>query len=270
MSGATKIEWAEASWNPVSGCTKVSPGCDHCYAETFAERWRGIPGHAYEQGFDLKLRPERLDWPLHQRKPLTIFVNSMSDLFHADVPSEYIARVWRTMIEAEQHTFQVLTKRAERMERVMLRVLTAAGWPATGLPPMNVWLGVSVESPTYYSRIRHLQRTPAAVRFLSCEPLLAPLPDLPLDGIGWVIVGGESGPGARPCDPLWVIDIIDQCRRAGVAVFVKQLGAVWARAVRPVYPAVDAKGGNWDYWHGDLRVREMPAASLPEQGALIP
>lgn len=223
MSGVSKIEWTTATWNPVTGCTKVSPGCDHSYAETFAERWRGTPGHAYEQGFDLTLRPERLDWPLKQRKSLTIFVNSMSDLFHADVPEQYIRQVWAVMEEADQHTFQVLTKRAERMERMLGRwhsLDDGESWPVVP----NVWLGVSVESPAYYSRIRHLRRTPAAVRFLSCEPLLAPLPDLPLDGIDWVIVGGESGPGARPMHPDWVRDIRDQCVGAGVPFFFKQWG----------------------------------------------
>lgn len=213
---SSHIEWTAASWNPVTGCTKVSPGCDHCYAQTFAERWRGVPGHPYERGFDLVLRPERLQQPLLDRRPKRIFVNSMSDLFHADVPEAYISAVFETMRRAHWHEFQILTKRAERLERVTRRI---------ELPP-NVWLGVSVETPSYYSRIRHLVRVNAAVRFLSCEPLLSPLPDLPLSGISWVIVGGESGPGARPMEAAWVREIRDSCERSGVAFFFKQWGGV--------------------------------------------
>ncbi len=232
MSDKSAIEWTEATWNPVTGCTEVSPGCDHCYAKRFAERFRGVPGHPYEQGFNLRLWPDRLALPLRWRRPRMIFVNSMSDLFHAAIPEEYIASVFRVMQTADRHTFQVLTKRAERMERLISR------WWEEELirrkiyrdvleslePPTNIWLGTSVESPAYYSRIRHLQRTPAAVRFLSLEPLLGPLPHLPLEGIGWVIVGGESGPGARPMHPHWVRDIRDQCQRAGVPFFFKQWG----------------------------------------------
>ena len=210
----SSIEWTSATWNPVTGCTKVSPGCDHCYAETFAERWRGVPGHPYEKGFDLQLRPERLEQPLSWRKPLVIFVNSMSDLFHADIPEAYIQQVVEVMRQASWHTFQVLTKRGERLERLSRRI----SWPA------NVWLGVSVETPLYYARIRHLQRVDAAVRFLSCEPLLAALPDLPLDGIGWVIAGGESGRGARHLDADWVREIRDTCRARDVPFFFKQWG----------------------------------------------
>ena len=221
--GKSSIEWTDATWNPVTGCTEVSPGCDHCYAKTIAERFRGTP--AFPVGFDVQLRPEKLEDPLHWRAPRRIFVNSMSDLFHADVPKDFIADVWRTMQLAPQHTFQILTKRAERMERVVR-------WLQVNAPPAdkpNVWLGVSVESTDYYSRIRHLQRTPAALRFLSCEPLLGPLPELPLDGIGWVIVGGESGQGARPMHPSWVRGIRNQCRAAGVPFFFKQWGA-WTPA----------------------------------------
>ncbi|MGD0833176.1 MAG: phage Gp37/Gp68 family protein [Candidatus Dormibacteria bacterium] len=211
------IEWTTATWNPVTGCTKVSPGCDHCYAETFAERFRGVPGHVYERGFDFQLRPERLEQPLEWSRPSLIFVNSMSDLFHVGVPTDYVMRVAEVMRQASWHTFQVLTKRAERLERLS-RGFT---WSS------NVWLGVSVESPEYYGRIRHLRRVDATVRFLSCEPLLAPLPNLPLEGIGWVIAGGESGPGARQMDPTWVRDVHDQCERADVPFFFKQWGA-WA------------------------------------------
>lgn len=258
----SSIEWTEASWNPTTGCTKVSPGCDHCYAETFAERWRGVPGHVYEHGFDLMLRPERLEQPLRWTKPRRIFVNSMSDLFHVGVPATYLRQVWDVMSRTPQHTYQILTKRAERMER---EVKNGSGcWTDDGGYEFrildNVWLGVSVETPTYYSRIRHLQRTPAAVRFLSCEPLLTALPDLPLEGIDWVIVGAESGPGARPIDLDWVRGIIRQCRAAGTAVFVKQMGAVWAREhdARGVDCKRDVKGHNMENWPVDLRVREMP------------
>jgi protein gp37 len=210
----SSIEWTTVTWNPVTGCTKVSPGCDHCYAETFAERWRGVPNHPYQNGFDLQLRPDRLLQPLHWKKPSHVFVNSMSDLFHVGIPEAYIREVFGVMAEARQHIFQILTKRAERMERLMRRIPTSS----------NVWIGVSVESPRYYSRIQHLRRTDAAIRFLSCEPLLANLPQLPLGGIDWVIVGGESGPGARPMDARWVVDIKEQCEAQGVPFFFKQWG----------------------------------------------
>lgn len=210
------IEWTTATWNPVTGCTRVSPGCDRCYAETFAERWRGVRGHHYEMGFDLTLRRERLLQPLGWRRPATIFVNSMSDLLHASVPESYVREVFEVMRQAHWHEFQLLTKRAERLERVARRLSI----------PDNVWLGVSVETPAYYSRIRHLARVEARTRFLSCEPLLEPLPDLPLDGIHWVIVGGESGHGARAMDGDWVRGIRDQCRTAGVPFFFKQWGGV--------------------------------------------
>ncbi len=213
---SSSIEWTTATWNPVTGCTKVSPGCDHCYAETFAERFRGVPGHPYEVGFDLTLREHRLLQPLRWRRPATIFVNSMSDLFHAEVPEEFIHRVFDVMRQASWHEFQVLTKRAERLERIARRLAI----------PDNVWIGTSVETAAYYSRIRHLRRVDTSTRFLSCEPLLAALPDLPLDGIGWVIVGGESGRGARPMEASWVRDIRHQCQRAGVPFFFKQWGGV--------------------------------------------
>ncbi len=200
----------------MTGCTKVSEGCDHCYAETFAERWRGVQGHPYENGFDLTLRPQRLLDPLSWKIPRTIFVNSMSDLFHVDVPDEFILQVFNTMRQASWHKFQVLTKRAERLQRLSERTELTA----------NIWIGVSVESPKYYWRIKHLQHVPAAVRFLSCEPLLAALPNLPLDGINWTIVGGESGPGARPMDPAWVRDIRGQCNEQRVPFFFKQWGGV--------------------------------------------
>jgi protein gp37 len=213
----SSIEWTGITWNPVTGCTKVSPGCDHCYAEAFAERFRGVPGHAYERGFDLQLRPERLEQPLGWSTPSLIFVNSMSDLLHAEVPEAFIARVVEVMRAASWHSFQVLTKRGERLERLSRRLR----WPA------NVWLGVSVEASAFYGRIGHLQRVDAGVRFLSCEPLLDPLDRLPLAGIDWVIAGGESGRGARPMQPWWVRQVRDQCVAAGIPFFFKQWGA-WA------------------------------------------
>ena len=217
----SQIEWTDATWNPVTGCTQVSPGCAHCYAKTFAERFRGVPGHPYERGFDLQLRPERLEQPLRWTKPRTIFVNSMSDLFHPDVPAEYVADVFEVMHAAPRHRFQVLTKRAERLAEL-----------APSLPwPDNVWMGVSVENQHWTSRIDHLRETPAAVKFLSCEPLLGPL-DLELEGIDWVIVGGESGPGARPMQPEWARGIRDQCAATRTPFFFKQWGAHNARGQR--------------------------------------
>ena len=214
MSEHSAIEWTDATWNPVTGCTVVSPGCAHCYAKTFAERFRGVPGHPYEQGFDLKLWPERLRTPLQWSKPKRVFVNSMSDLFHPGVPTAFIQQVFDTMCRAERHQFQVLTKRPERAREL-----------AALLPwPPNVWLGVSVENQWWTSRIDDLREIPAVVRFLSCEPLLGPL-SLNLRGIHWVIVGGESGPRARPMRGDWATDIRDQCERAGVAFFFKQWGA---------------------------------------------
>jgi protein gp37 len=218
MSENSSIEWTDATWNPVTGCTKVSPGCAHCYAETFAERFRGVKGHHYEQGFDLKLRPDRIDLPLRWKKPRRIFVNSMSDLFHEDVPNDFIGRVFETMQRAKHHTFQVLTKRPERLEEWTNQNFKRTSWPS------NVWLGVSVERDEYRWRISHLQRTPAHVRFLSIEPLLGlvRLNEKLLRGIHWVIVGGESGPRARCIQPQWVIDIKQQCERFGVAFFFEQ------------------------------------------------
>jgi len=214
--GKSSIEWTTDTWNPVTGCTKVSPGCDHCYAETFAERWRGTAGHVYERGFDLQLRPERLVQPLEWSSPRIIFVNSMSDLFHVSVPDDYIVAVFNIMKAASWHRFQVLTKRAERLKRLSDKLAF----------PENIWVGVSVESPEYFWRIQFLRQVPAHVRFLSCEPLLAPLGNLPLDGIHWVIVGGESGPGARPMHPEWVRQVRDRCAARGIPFFFKQWGGV--------------------------------------------
>jgi protein gp37 len=210
MADHSAIEWTEATWNPTTGCTKVSPGCDRCYAERVALRFP----KTFLNGFDLTLRPSVLDLPLHWRRPRTIFVNSMSDLFHASVPDSYIAKVFDVMVRCPQHTFQVLTKRAERLARLAQRL----PWPS------HVWMGVSVENPSYCWRIDYLRKTAASIKFVSAEPLLAALPSLDLSGIHWLIAGGESQPGARPAAQAWFADLRDQCERAGVAFFLKQLG----------------------------------------------
>jgi protein gp37 len=215
VSDKSSIEWTEATWNPVTGCTKVSPGCAHCYAETFAERFRGVPGHPYEHGFDLQLRPERLALPATWKKPRRIFVNSMSDLFHEAVPDEFIVAVFDAMRDADQHIYQVLTKRPGRAAEIAAKL---SPWPG------HVWMGTSVENQRWASRIDALRQVPAAIRFLSCEPLLGPL-TLDLRGIHWVIVGGESGPKARPMKPEWAENIRDQCAAVDVAFFFKQWGA---------------------------------------------
>lgn len=304
MSDNSAIEWTDATYNPVTGCTKVSPGCDNCYALTFSERWRGIPGHYFENGFDVQLRPDKLTLPLTWKKPRKVFVNSMSDLFHKDIPDEYIAKVFAVMALTPRHTYQLLTKRHGRMRsllnersfavavRAEMYVIdrdatldTQEQWP---LP--NVWLGVSVEDQKHADlRIPALLATPAAVRFLSCEPLLGPV-DLtrwlrPVPGCGyvdpddatcghpdaftpechrwadcpvrrkptdwhgpdWVIAGGESGRGARPMDPAWATQIVQQCQVAGVAVFVKQLGSRWGKQHKDI-----------DRFPAELQVRQFP------------
>ena len=308
MSDKSAIEWTDATWNPVRGCEKVSPGCAHCYAETFAERFRGVPGHPYEQGFDLRLVPEKLTEPLSWKKPRRVFVNSMSDLFQDGVPDDFIDRVFAIMALTPQHTYQVLTKRPERMhaymnapdvrQRVALAAAKIDGDPAPEMvvrfwPLLNVWLGVSVENQHFADeRIPLLLQTPAAVRFISAEPLLGPvdlsayLPVLTIGGVemerwlDWVIVGGESGPKSRPFDVAWARSIIAQCKAAGVPVFVKQLGArvqiassplaEWHGSVRllagpnggmgRVIGLQDKKGGDPAEWPTDLRIREFPEA----------
>src|SRR5579863_5117214 len=211
MAIKSEIEWTDATWNPVRGCTKISPGCKHCYAETFAERFRGVTGHPYEQGFDLRLIPEKLAEPLRWRVSKMIFVNSMSDLFHEAVPPDYIAAIASVMVTAKWHTYQVLTKRAGRLREFLNSTLESAA----RLP--HIWWGVSVEDRKYgIPRIDELRNANAAVRFLSVEPLLEDLGELDLDGIHWVIVGGESGPGARPMKKEWVLSLRDQCRHAQV------------------------------------------------------
>jgi protein gp37 len=221
MSEHSQIEWTDATWNPVRGCTKITPGCDHCYAETFAERFRDVPGHPYEQGFDLRLVPEKLAEPLRWKTSKMVFVNSMSDLFHKDVPDDYVEAVARVMQQARWHTYQVLTKRSSRLRNLLeTRLNFAAGLP-------HIWWGVSVEDKAHgLPRIDHLQQAPAAVRFLSVEPLLEDLGPVNLSGIHWVIVGGESGPGARPMHKDWVLSLRDQCHAAGIPFFFKQWGGV--------------------------------------------
>lgn len=222
MSGRSDIEWTNATWNPVRGCTKVSPGCKHCYAETFAERFRGVAGHPYEQGFDPRFVPDQLDAPLHWKKPRRVFVNSMSDLFHEAFTNEQIAAVFSVMDECPRHTFQVLTKRSERL-RAWAAWAKASAWEWRMWPVPNVWLGVSAEDRKYgLPRIDDLRETPAAVRFLSCEPLLEDLGTVDLTGIDWVIAGAESGHGARPMNEDWVRSLRDQCADAGVPFFYKQ------------------------------------------------
>jgi protein gp37 len=214
MALGSGIEWTESTWNPVTGCNKISPGCKYCYAERMAERLQAMGQPNYRNGFELTLQPQMLELPLHWKKPQTIFVNSMSDLFHKHVPLAYIERVFDVMRRAHWHRFQVLTKRAVRLAAVSPEI----SWPT------NVWMGVSVEHADFVDRIDDLRNTGAHVKFLSLEPLLGPLAQLNLRGIDWVIVGGESGPRARPIDPAWVADIRDQCSRARVPFFFKQWG----------------------------------------------
>jgi protein gp37 len=241
MSDNSAIEWTDATWNPVSGCTKISRGCDFCYAARFAERFRGVPGHPFEAGFDLTLKPNRLDQPLRWRRPRMIFVNSMSDLFHKQVPRDYIDRVFDTMEAAHWHVFQLLTKRSSLMREYLRQRYRA------GRGPGHIWCGVSVEDAPATSRIGHLRQAPAGRRFLSIEPLLGPVGPLTLEGIDWVIVGGESGPGARPMDIEWVRGVRDQCRQQAVPFFFKQWGGF-----RPKSGGRELDGREWS---------DFPAAS---------
>lgn len=221
MAEHSAIEWTDATWNPVRGCTKIGPGCKHCYAEVFAERFRGVPGHPYERGFDPRLAPDKLAEPLRWQTPKMIFVNSMSDLFHDEFPDEYIEAVARVMVRANWHTYQVLTKRSARMASLLRGRLSFAA------EAEHIWWGVSVENKKYgLPRIADLQKAPASVRFLSVEPLLEGLGRVNLKGIHWVIVGGESGHGARPLKKEWVTEVRDQCNDAGVPFFFKQWGGV--------------------------------------------
>lgn len=239
MADRSGIEWTDATWNPTVGCTKVSPGCDHCYAERITKRFR----QNFPQGFSLTLRPEVLDLPLHWRRPRMVFVNSMSDLFHKNVPTSYIERVFAVMAACPQHTFQVLTKRAERLARLA---------PVLSWPP-NVWMGVSVESAAFLWRGAYLKRVPAAVRFVSAEPLLNSLAALDVSGLHWVIAGGESQTGARPSDPKWFRELRDACLLSGVPFFLKQLGG---------HP--NKRGGDQAILDG-VRWTGRPAASSSEE-----
>lgn len=218
MAQKSTIEWTDTTWNPVTGCTKVTHGCDNCYAERFSERFRGVPEHPFTTGFDLTLRPDRLGQPLTWRKPRMVFVNSMSDLFHKKIPAAYISRVFDSMEAGNSHTYQILTKRSP-----LMRNFVNARYGG-GLAPAHIWLGVSIEDRDSLVRLRHLRETRASVRFVSFEPLLGPIAPVDLSGIQWAIVGGESGPGARPMDPAWARDLRDQCVESGVAFFFKQWG----------------------------------------------
>ena len=219
MGQKSSIEWTESTWNPLTGCTKISPGCKHCYAERMALRLQAMGQANYVNGFTLTLHDEALELPLRWKKPQTIFVNSMSDMFHVEVPREFILRAFDVMRRAHWHRFQVLTKRADRLSDLSEQLPWAD----------NIWMGVSVENESYTYRIDHLRDTGAAIKFLSLEPLLGPLDNLRLDGIDWVIVGGESGPGARAMKSEWVVSIRDQCVEAGVPFFFKQWGGVWKK-----------------------------------------
>jgi protein gp37 len=301
MSTVTSIEWTERSWNPTSGCDRISAGCDNCYALTMAKRLKGMGSAKYQNdgdprtsgpGFGVTVHPDALTEPLKWRKPGMVFVNSMSDLFHARVPREFVVRVFAVMAATPHLTYQILTKRPERAARMLTDLCDCRSghvpgvhfrsdmeWAATphsptyvpGLksgiyhrtiwPLPNVWIGTSIESDQHVRRADALRNTPAAVRFISAEPLLGPLPSLDLTGIDWLIAGGESGPGARPMDLAWVRDLLGRCRTAGTAPFVKQLGSVWAADTHVGGQALsrtDKKGHGWEHWPADLRVREFP------------
>jgi protein gp37 len=233
MATKSSIEWTEVTWNPVTGCSKVSPGCKNCYAERMAHRLHAMGQPNYRNGFKVTLHPQVLRTPLKWNTPRTVFVNSMSDLFHEDIPEEFIINTFQVMGEAYQHQFQVLTKRSKRLAQVSERLEWAP----------NIWMGVSVESDEYTTRIDHLRTTGAAIKFLSLEPLLGSMPNLNLEGINWVIVGGESGPRARPMDPSWVTEIRDQCIAAGVSFFFKQWGKI-ANNPDPLDPTEKRNGGH--------------------------
>jgi protein gp37 len=257
MSGASRIEWTQVTWNPVTGCDRISAGCDHCYALALARRFKALGQPKYQAdgdprtsgpGFGVTWHPEALTEPYRWGGGRLVFVNSMSDLFHARVPVAFIDAVLKVCQDTPWHTYQVLTKRPRFLAWHL------SGFHSRHGPLPNVWFGVSVEHAKTLHRLAGLQQAPAALRFLSCEPLLGPLPDLDLSGIGWVIVGGESGPGARPLDLNWIREIRDQAQATGVATFVKQLGSHWARRL-----GGQPKGGDPSPWPADLRVRELPA-----------
>ena len=231
MAQRSRIEWTDVTWNPVTGCTKISPGCKFCYAERMAGRLHAMGQHRYRNGFRSTLQADLLEVPLRWSTPRVIFVNSMSDLLHDDVPDDYIKAVFDTIKRADHHVFQVLTKRSGRLRQLAPQL----EWPR------NLWMGVSVENQDYVHRVRDLQRVPARVRFLSMEPLLGPVKRLPLAGIDWVIVGGESGPGARPMQPVWARTIRDRCQEREVPFFFKQWGGVWKKRAGRVLD-----GRTWD------------------------
>ncbi len=239
MAEKSTIEWTTSTWNPVTGCHKVSAGCANCYAERFAERFRGVPNHPFEQGFDLKTWPERIALPLSWKEPKTIFVNSMSDLFHREVNEKFIKDVFSTMRKAHWHTFQILTKRSDRL----VQMASKLDWAP------NIWMGVSVENDKFQYRIDDLRKTKAAVKFLSLEPLIGPLPNMNLKNIDWAIVGGESGPGARPMEKEWVIQIKRQCSAAKVPFFFKQWGGVWKKK-----NGRELNGRTWDQMPKRIKV----------------
>jgi protein gp37 len=249
MAASTEIEWTDATWNPVTGCTKITRGCDFCYAERFSERFRGVPGHPFESGFDLKLRRERLTQPLAWRQPRRIFVNSMSDLFHKDIPWPFIDSVFGTMEMAHWHTFQVLTKRSSLMARYLRNRYGSAK------APPHIWLGVSVEDAKNAVRVNHLRAARASTKFVSFEPLLGPVGNVDLSGISWAIVGGESGPGARPMLEEWAIELRDQCKSAKVAFFFKQWGGV-----RPKSGGRLLRGREWNQYP-KLRLNKLLEAA---------
>ena len=246
MAVNSAIEWTESTWNPVTGCTKVSPGCAHCYAERMARRLKAMGVSNYRHGFRVAVHPDTLDLPTSWKKPQMIFVNSMGDLFHPDVPDTFIKKVFQVMRTAHWHQYQLLTKRAERLAELS----TMLDWQP------NIWMGVTVENADCADRIDYLRRTGAAVKFLSLEPLLGPLPRLNLDGIHWVVVGGESGPGARPLDPAWVTDLRDQCLRANVPFFFKQWGGVRKKSTGRLL-----EGRTWDEM--PERIRDSYLSSRP-------
>jgi protein gp37 len=261
-----KIEWTEATWNPTTGCDRTSEGCDHCYALTLARRLKAMGQPKYQRdgdprtsgpGFGISMHRETLSEPLRWKKPRLVFVNSMSDLFHPSVEERFIEEVFGVMRATPQHTYQVLTKRPQRMAEFLAARREA--------PPENVWLGTSIESDRYSWRADYLRRVPASVRFLSLEPLLGPLPSLEFDGIHWVIVGGESGHGARPLELTWVRDLRDRCAETSAAFFVKQLGTVWSVEQQ----LGRSHGGDWTEWPDDLRVRHYPKRVLSDAPAAL-
>ena len=251
MAQTSKIEWTQCTWNPVTGCTKISPGCMNCYAERMALRLKAAGSPNYANGFHLTLHPHALEIPLRWKQPRTIFVNSMSDLFHKDVPFGFIARIFDVMHQTSRHRFQILTKRSDRLLKLSAKL---ARQTCGGLTwPQNVWMGVTAENSDYVFRMDDLRQTGAAVKFISFEPLLGPISDIDLEGIDWVIVGGESGPGARPMKPQWATDIRDQCLAAGVPFFFKQWGGVNKKKAGRILD-----GRTWD---------NMP--SVTQEGVLV-